>query len=151
MPYSSAALSVPEFLLEGSWLFTALGIFLYSLIVSSFFIVTLPGMVFFPLAAVFLVFRAVLWGLIFYPLPAWSFLIALPTLILEGEAYVLAAVAGTVVGLSWVKTDWLFEDKELSRVEALKMGLTEAKQLYKAVVMLLLTAAIVETITILSI
>jgi hypothetical protein len=132
------------------WFIMIVGIFVFNLFLSAFVIVTLPGIMFFPLSTGFLVFRAVLWGLLFYPLPASLFLDALPTLILEGEAYVVAAVAGTVAGLSWIKPSWLFKGKELSRLEAFKMTLKEVIQLYKLVVLLLLAAAIVETIAILS-
>lgn len=107
--------------------------------------VTLPGIVFFPLSAAFLVFRAVLWGLLLYPLPSWLFLAVLPTLVLEGEAYVIAAVTGTVIGLSWVKSSLVFRDEKLSKWEALKTALKEGVHLYKGVALLLLIAAIVET------
>ena len=149
--YSEEPLTGFWFPIEDSWFITFVVIFLFNLVVSAFIVVTLPGMVLFPLSAGFLVFRGVLWGLLFYPLPAWSFLVVLPTVILEGEAYIMAAAAGTVVGLSWVKSGWLFKNKELSRVEAFKLALKEVRQLYKVVVMLLLVAAVVETVTILSI
>jgi hypothetical protein len=127
------------------------GIFAFNLALSAFAVVMLPGMVFFPLSTGFLVFRAVLWGLLFYPLPASLFLAVLPTLILEGEAYTVAVVAGTIVGLSWVKPGWLFKGKELSRLETLKIALKEVIHLYIVVVLLLLAAAIAETIAILSV
>lgn len=134
----------------GDWFVMFAGIFVFNLVLSAFVVVTLSGVVFFPLSVAFLVFRAVLWGLLFYTLSASAFAVALPTLVLEGEAYVVAAVAGTVVGISWVKPSWLFKKKELSRFESLKMALNEAKHLYMAVMLLLLAAAIIETITILS-
>jgi len=134
-----------------NWFITFVGIFVLNLVLSAFIVVTLPGMLFFPLSAVFLAYRAVLWGLLLYPLPSWLFLAVLPTLILEGGAYVFAAVAGTVVGLSWVKPSWMFRGEELSRREALKTALKEGKTLYKTVVLLLLVAAIVETATIMCI
>ena len=118
------------------------------MILSAFVAVTLPGIVFFPLSSAFLIVRAVLWGLLLYPLPSWLFLAVLPVLILEGEAYVIAAVAGTVAGLSWVKPGWMSRGAELSRWEALKTALEEGIHLYKAVVALLFVAAIVETVTI---
>jgi hypothetical protein len=128
-----------------NWFIMFVGIFIFNVFLSAFVMVTLPGIVFFPLSAAFLVFRAVLWGLLLYPLPSWLFLAVLPTLVLEGEAYVIAAVTGTVTGLSWVKSSWVFRDEKLSRWEALKTALKEGVHLYKGVALLLLIAAIVET------
>jgi hypothetical protein len=136
---------------EDDWLIMFAGIFMFNLVLSAFFVVTLSGIVFFPLSVVFLAYRAVLWGLLLYPLPSWLFLAVLPTLIIEGEAYVFAGVAGAVAGLSWVKPAWIFRGEELSRREALKTALKECMHLYKAVVLLLLVAATVETATIMCI
>jgi hypothetical protein len=111
-------------------------------VVSAFVVVTVPGILFFPFSAAALAFRAILWGLLLYPLPSDYFLAALPTLILEGEAYVLAATAGTVTGFSWLKPETGF-----SRWEALKKGLKECAQLYIPVSLLLFIAAIVESAT----
>ena len=130
---------------EDNWFIMFVGIFIFNLFLSAFVMVTLPGIVFFPLSTAFLVSRAVLWGLLLYPLPSWLFLAVLPTLVLEGEAYVIAAVTGTVTGLSWVKSSWVFRDGKLSRWEALKTALKEGLHLYKGVTLLLLIAAIVET------
>jgi hypothetical protein len=134
----------------GDWFMLFVWVFVFNLVVSAFAVVTLSGIVFFPFSAGFLTYRAVLWGLLFYSLPSSVFLAVLPTLILESEAYVVAAVAGTVVGLSWVKPSLAFKYKELSRLGSFMMALKEAGHLYKAVVLLLLAAATVETITIFS-
>jgi len=130
------------------WPFSNIGplvffyIFAFNLVVSAFVVVTVPGILFFPFSAAALAFRAILWGLLLYPLPSDYFLAALPTLILEGEAYVLAATAGTVTGFSWLKPETGF-----SRWEALKKGLKECAQLYIPVSLLLFIAAIVESAT----
>jgi len=130
------------------WYTIFLGIFASNLVLSVFVMVTLSGLLFFPLSAAFLVYRAVLWGLLLYSLPSWVFLVVLPTVVVEGEAYVVAAVVGTVTGLSWVKPDWMFKDEKLSRWGALKVALREGMHLYAVVVLLLLAAAIIETVTI---
>jgi len=140
--------NVPGVFLVGSWPVMVFGIFLFNLCVSAFAVVTLPGMVFFPLSTFFLLFRAVLWGLLLYALPVWPFVSVLPTVVLEGEAYVFAAVVGTVVGVSWVKPTWLFRDEGLSRVDALKRALKEGLKGYVFVAVLLFLAAVVETATI---
>ena len=127
----------------------AIEIFLFNLIISGFLVVTLPGLIFFPLSAAALLARAVLWGLLLYPLPISVFLVALPTLVFEGEAYVLAAVAGTRVGASWFKPSWLYGGEEgLSRWNALKRTFGEFKRLYFFVILLLFVAAVVEALTI---
>lgn len=89
--------------------------------------------------------RAGLWGFLFAYLPSERFVAALPVIILEGEAYVLGGVAGTILGLSWLKPEWInYEEKQ--RVECLKKAFREAGYIYVLVVFLLLSAAIVETI-----
>jgi len=124
-------------------------IFLSNLVLSAFVVVTLPGLGFFALSAVTMAVRSVLWGLLIYPLPVWGFLAALPTLILEGEAYVFAAIAGTTLGVSWFKPSWLYrEEGRLSRVDALKKAFSEFKRMYFLVILLLFAGAIVETLTI---
>jgi uncharacterized membrane protein SpoIIM required for sporulation len=124
------------------------GIFVFNFVLSAIIVVTLPGIVFFPLSAGFLLFRAVLWGLLLYGLPNWLFLAVLPTLVLEGEAYVFAGVAGAVVGVSWVRPKILYREGNLSGVEAFKKALRECLRLYFFVAVLLFVAAIVETATI---
>lgn len=141
---------VPEvFVWSGTLLF--FGIFLFNLFFAAFVFVTLPGFVFFPLSVVALLFRAVSWGLLVYDVPSWAFLAALPVMVFEGEAYVVAALAGTVVGVSWLKPKWTYAGEELSRVEALKKGLAEGLRLYMVVALLLFIAAVVETATLLSV
>lgn len=125
------------------------GIFVFNLVVSSFVFVTVPGFVFFPLSAGFLLYRAFLWGLLVYALPVWAFVAALPIIVLEGEAYVSAAVGGTIIGVSWVKPLWLHRGDRLSRREALKAALKECLGIYVLVIILLFAAAVVETATIL--
>jgi len=144
--FSGRRPAVPEVFLA-NWLTMILGIFVFNLVVSAFVVVTLPGFVFFPLSAVFLAYRAVLWGLLIYGLPTWLFLAALPTLFLEGEAYVFAAAAGTIAGVSWLKPDRIYRGEALGRVEAFKKALKEGLKIYVFVIVLLFVAAVVETAT----
>jgi hypothetical protein len=118
-------------------------IFCFNLALSAFASVTLPGFLFFPLSGALLTLRAVLWGLILNPLPARFFLFALPTLVLEGEAYVLAATVGTTIGYSWLKPP-----KNISRGKAFSDALKGDVNAYAFVILLLLAAAAVETATI---
>ena len=146
-PFCSVwSLMVPEVFL-GNWLTMVLGVFAFNLVLSAFVVVTLPGFVFFPLSAAALLYRAVLWGLLLYMTPTWLFLVALPTLLLEGEAYVVAAAAGTIAGFSWIKPKRPHGEETLSRGEAFRKGLKECLGLYVLVAALLFVAAVVETAT----
>jgi hypothetical protein len=119
-------------------------IFAANLFLSAFVVVTLSGALFFPLSFIFLMYRAASWGLLVYQMPSWLFLISLPVLVFEGEAYVIAAVAGTLLGISWVRPRVLHHD-ELTRKGSLKMILKECFALYWIVTGLLLAAATIET------
>lgn len=147
-PYEGWSPEILRTFLNGNSLFMVVGIFLSNLVLSAFVVVTLPGLVFFPLSSVTMVLRAILWGLLIYPLPSWAFIVALPTLILEGEAYVLAAVAGTTWGMSWLKPSWIYKGEKISRFDALKMASKECQHLYFFVILLLFVGAVVETLTI---
>jgi hypothetical protein len=149
-PYPSENLSAPDFLLGSGLTVMVIGIFALNLVLSAFVVVTLPGVALFPLSVAALVFRAVLWGFIVSWLPSWLVLAALPTIVLEGEAYVIAAVAGIIIGASWIKPSWAFgRERQISRWEAFRLALGEGLRLYFWVLVLLFVAAIVETATIL--
>lgn len=128
----------------------AVGIFLFNLALSGFLLITLPGLAFFALPAVFLFYRALLWGILLNQLFTPQFLIALPTLILEGEGYVLAAICGTNLGLSWFRPDWIYRNRGFSRLKALETTSRECVRLYFFVVIFLIVAAVVEAVTIVS-
>jgi len=149
MLYEITFVEVPEVLVGVDWPLMLVGIFLFNLALSGFLVVTLPGLVFFPLSAATLAYRASLWGLLLSQLPTPLLLAVLPTLMLEGEAYVFAGVAGVVLGLSWLKPEWIYEPG-VSRSEAFKRALRECGHLYIVVAIVLLAAAIVETATIVS-
>ena len=146
--YETVPLEAPEFLVGADWPILFVGIFLFNLFLSGFVVVTLPGLVFFPLSAVVLVVRGVLWGFLLNQLPTSGFLLALPTLVLEGEGYVLAGVAGVSLGLSWLRPGWVYGGEGLSRLDSLKRALKDCGRIYFLVALFLLAAAIVETATI---
>jgi hypothetical protein len=127
-------------------LLAMLNIFFFNLLVSAFALVTLTGFLFFGIPVVFLLIRAWLWGALLNCISTTHLLIALPTLVLEGEGYVLATLAGVSVGLSWLKPQWVFKEK-LSRLDAFKRALREFGYIYVLVVIFLFAAAIVETMT----
>lgn len=131
-----------------SWPMMFFIIFLVNLTVSAFLYVTLGGFLVFPFSACILGYRALSWGARISYVPAVAFLGDLPTLVLEGEAYVLACMAGTLVGVSWVKPSWLTGSQEMSRRLAFKMALKEGLKTYFFVMLFLIAAAAVETETI---
>ena len=147
-PYEGGPVDVPDFLVGVDWSVMVVGIFLINLTLSGFLFVTLPGLVFFPLSAAVLLFRGFLWGVLLSQLPTAYFLAALPTVVLEGEGYVLASVAGITLGLSWIKPNKLYRGEVLSRFGALRKALIECGRLYVIIGIVLFVAAVVEIITI---
>jgi hypothetical protein len=136
------------FLLEASLPLMIVGIFVFNLVVSGFSFTTLSGLVFFPFPVGVLVLRALLWGALLNWLPTSQLLVALPIFVIEGEGYVLAAVSGINLGLSWLRPDWAYENRGLSRLEAFKVAVKECLHLYGLVAGLLFAAAVVEAVTI---
>lgn len=126
-------------------------IFLFNLFLSGFLVVTLTGLLFFVLPVVFLCVRGFLWGILLGGLSSSRFLLSLPTLFLEGEGYVLAALAGVVLGLSWLLPKWLRKNEELSRSESVKKAVKECLRIYVLAAIILFVAAIVETATIVNV
>jgi hypothetical protein len=133
----------------GDVVLTVIYIFIVNVVLSAFIIITLPGMVFFPLSSALLVFRAVVWGLLLYNLPTEIFLAAIPTVVFEGEGYCLAATAGTIGGVSWVRSRWVYGDEDITRLEAFKKAARECITIYVYAVVLFVLGAIVETATLL--
>lgn len=124
-----------------------ISIFLFNLILSGFVLLTLTGIGLFVLPFGFLLLRAFLWGMMIDGLSTPIFLAALPTIVLEGEGYVLAALAGIVLGLSWLKPKWVYPREELSRLEAIRRSLRDCARTYVWVSVVLLLGATVETLT----
>ncbi len=122
-------------------------VFVFNLFVSSFMVVTLPGIAFFALSPLLLFVKGTLWGSSLANMPSWRVLVILPTLILEGEAYVLAGVAGVNLGLSWLRPWWLYEG-DIPRKEAFLKAWNECSHIYSWVTMILFLAAVMEVATI---
>lgn len=149
-PYPGFAKGFPGAFFLNNFPLMLLSIFLSNLVLSALIIVSLPGFLFFPLSTAFLVFRGTIWGLLLYPQPTWVVLVAMPTFVLEGVAYALAAVGGTIVGASWAKPTWVYSEENLMRREAFERGLRECLALYVLVTILLFVAATVEALTLLT-
>ena len=122
-------------------------IFFFDLVVSGFFLTTLSGLVLFVLPFGVVLWRALLWGTMITQLSSPRFFAALPTFVLEGEAYVIAALVGVTLGLSWLKPAWAYRGEKISRREAFRRALREGVRLYVLVAGLLFVAAIVEAVT----
>lgn len=123
-------------------------IFFFNLIVSGFCLVTLTGALFFVLPVAFLCLRGLLWGVMINFLPMPLFLVGFFTLVLEGEGYVLGALAGLDLGLSWLKPRWVYSgEEELSRWNAFKRAFEDCLRVYVLVTLVLFVAALVETLT----
>jgi hypothetical protein len=140
--YGQPVYVLPQFLYASTPLLF-LFILCFNLAVAAFCVVTLPGFLFFPLSAALMTLRAVLWGLLLSPLPTRLFLEVLPTMVLEGEAYVVAAAVGTTVGYSWLK-----RPAGLSRLERFKHAFKRDMSAYALVILLLIAAAAVESATV---
>lgn len=136
----------PVFVVGDAWL-AVFRIFFSNLVLSAFLMVTVSGLVFFAFSPAILVLRAIVWGELLSRSTAGAFLAAVPTLMVEGAAYVLACVAGIVLGLSWLRPRWVYGEEGLSRVEALKKAFRECLWLYVWVVLLLAVAAVIEVAT----
>jgi len=146
--YTAGSPGILTWVLGLEWPWMILAIFLFNLVLSAFVVLTLPGLVFFPLSAVVLAMRGVSWGIMLNQPSSVPFLLLLPTFILEGEGYVLASMTGTILGLSWLKPDWIYSGEGFSRLNALKNALREAMRIIFLGVIVLLLAAVLETLTI---
>jgi hypothetical protein len=127
------------------WL--VLEIFFFNLVLSGFVLLTLTGLAFFALSPIFLLIRALLWGTLHNALSTPALLAAFPTLILEGEGYVFAALAGVILGLAWLKPRLIYPEEELSRSQAVKQAFKESTRICVLAALILFVAAVVETAT----
>jgi len=135
-----------EELFNGDPFVSAFAILIFDLFFSAFVFVMLLSVAFFPLSIGFLLFRAFIWGSLLYSQPTWTLLVAIPTVILQGEAYALAALTGLLVGLSWIKPEWVYRGKSLTRREAFNKSLEEYRMFYVFAIMFMVAGAITETV-----
>jgi uncharacterized membrane protein SpoIIM required for sporulation len=133
---------------SGASVWLVFDIFVSNLFLSAFLLLTLSGVVFFVFPLAVLVYRGILWGVLLNLVSTDRFFMVLPTIILEGEGYVIAAVAGVILGLSWLWPRLIYLGEDLTRKSAFKKAIGEAASLLIVVVILLFVAAIVETVTI---
>jgi len=127
--------------------FKAIGLtFLVNLLLGSLAVITLPSL-FIPFIGLLMgVYRAILWGLIFYPGHPDLQMIMIPhslTLILEGQAYILVLLGVYLQGRAflWPKSVGLE-----SRWQGYQEGLKRTGKIYLLVLLTLVIAAIYEVL-----
>ena len=132
--------------LGGNVVAAAILTFLVNLFAGSVLYVTLPSLIV-PFAGIPLgAYRAVLWGLLLAPTTRELALVMIPhslTLLLEGQAYVLAIFAAYVHGLAFL---WPRSVGLSSHREGYVAGLKMAARVYMLVVILLAAAAVYEAL-----
>lgn len=120
--------------------------FLVNLVIASILYITVPSLIIPYIGILMGVYRAILWGLIFYPGHPDMQMIMIPhsiTLILEGQAYILAMFGVFLQGTAFLfpKTVGLEH-----RGQGYREGLKRTGKIYILVVLTLLIAAIYEVV-----
>ncbi len=128
------------------WLAMALT-FVVNLVVGSLAYITLPSLVI-PFSGLLLGgCRAILWGLVLSPTGSSGLSLAMIphslTLILEGQAYILAMLAAYIHGRAFL---WPHTVGETGHRRGYVIGLVRSLRLYRAVAILLAVAAIYEAL-----
>ena len=122
--------------------------FVVNLIIGSFASITLPSLLI-PFSGLLSgVFRALVWGLILSPTTPEMTRAMIPhslTLILEGQAYVLAMLAAYVQGRAFL---WPRTVGAETRGQGYIVGLKRSVRIYLLVLLLLAVAAIYEALTV---
>ena len=120
--------------------------FVVNFVVGAMLTITLPSLIV-PFSGVALgAYRAVLWGLLLAPTSRDLSLVMIPhslTLVLEGQAYVLAIFAAYVHGLAFLRPQWV---GAASRRQGYVVGLKMTAQVYALVLLSLAAAAVYEAL-----
>ncbi|MGC9517007.1 MAG: stage II sporulation protein M [Methanomicrobiales archaeon] len=132
---------------SGDLISVVLTIFGFNAVLGSFFFITLLNMI--GIGTLIFIYRPFLWGFIYAPVnpQATALLIyVIPTLILEGLAYVMAFAASIDFLQAIIKPSALGEKK---RLRAYKKAWINNLKSYVLILIVLFVAAVVETLTIL--
>ena len=120
--------------------------FIVNLVIGSFLYITLPSLIIPFLGFLLGIYRAALWGLLFYPGHPDIGMIMLPhsiTLILEGQAYILALFAVYLQGRAFL---WPRSVGLETRGQGYVEGLRRTGKMYILVILTLAVAAVYEVI-----
>lgn len=131
---------------SANWISAILSIFALNLFLGSLVYLTLPGIIFFAGVPLLLSLRGVIWGIVYSPTSselARLLPFAIPTMILEGEAYCLIGYASFRAGKSWLVPQKVGQLR-LGRRAAFSNALSELARVYTLAVVVLLLAAVVE-------
>ena len=130
-----------------SQVFTAIALtFLVNLILGSFLYITLPSLIIPYIGILIGIYRAILWGLMFSPSHPDLQMIMIPhsiTLILEGQAYILAMFGVFLQGTAFLFPKTIGLER---RSQGYREGLKRTGKIYILIVLTLLVAAIYEVI-----
>ena len=141
--------TVGEAYTSGSVPLAAVITFTVNFFAGTILVLTIPSLIFPPLAAVMGSYRAVLWGIIFSPSLAEMrdpvLLLHSGTVLLEGQGYILAVFAGLVAFRGFLKPGLY---KKMDRLAGYLRGWREAWTVYIWVSAVLAVAAVYEAITV---
>ncbi len=120
--------------------------FIVNLVIGSFGTITLPSLII-PFSGLLMgAYRALVWGLIYSPTTSEMQFILLPhalTLLLEGQAYVLAMLGVVIQGRGLLQPRTV---GAASHREGLWLGIKQSAQLYVLIIAFLLVAAVYEVL-----
>ncbi|OEC87353.1 MULTISPECIES: stage II sporulation protein M [Methanobacterium] len=125
-----------------------LTIFVFNSILGSFLAITLLNLI--GIGTLVFIYRPIMWGLIYAPTSSGAAMLliaVIPTLILEGVAYIIAFAASLDFVLAIAKPKALGEE---SRFKAWKKAWAYNLKSYVLVLIMLFVAAVVESVTIIS-
>lgn len=120
--------------------------FLVNLFLASLVYITLPSLIIPGIGLLMGVYRAALWGLIFYPGHPDMQLVMIPhslTLILEGQAYILVMLAAYLHARAWLRPQTVGVD---GHGRGYLEGLKQTGKIYLLVILTLLVAAVYEVL-----
>ena len=137
---------VADAYIEGRVFWAILLTFVVNLVLGAFVAITLPSMVIPFIGLLIGVWRATLWGLILSPAEPELRMRMIPhllTLILEGQAYILAMLATYVQGKAFL---WPRSVGVSGHLEGYRLGLRHSARLYLLIVILLAVSAVYEAL-----
>lgn len=131
----------------GQVLLAAALTFAVNLVLGSFVFITVPSLII-PFSGLLVgVYRALLWGLLFSPTAVLGagILFHWPTIILEGQAYILAMLAAYVQGMAFLRPKTVGVQ---TRRQGYWIGVKRSVRIYLLVAITLFVAAVYEAVSV---